>query len=140
MNLTFLQLVNHISNLVRNGTLSRSALAPLQSHLVRLAETAEDLGKILSSSASHSSAPSSTRPFSPQFTNPFPTLQPDDNRLGMSLSRARSAQAVPTFKSPQPSLYDSPKSAQATFSGFRIPATSRGASGRDGHGDVGDPG
>lgn len=134
----FFQFVTQISSLVRNGTLSRAAFPTLQGNISRIAEAAEDLTKI----GTTTSAPStSVRPYSPQFNNPFP-ISPgfDDNRLGQSLSRTRSAQPSPSLKALSSSFQEGPRSALPSSTGFKIPSIHRTGSSQDGYHGFEDPG
>ncbi|KAF5324937.1 hypothetical protein D9611_004582 [Ephemerocybe angulata] len=128
--------VTQISNLVKNGTISRTALPTLQAHLTRLAESAEELSKMFNTSSAPSS---SARPFSPMFSNPFSSMGSDDNRLGSSLSRTRSAQPTPSLKTLPSFLHESPRSALPSSS-FKIPSIHRIVSSREIHTDLADPG
>ncbi|KAJ2931329.1 hypothetical protein H1R20_g5656, partial [Candolleomyces eurysporus] len=125
------KLVTQLANLVKNGTLSRSASPALLAQFTRLTESAEEFNKIYGASF-----PTTSRPYSPLFNHPFSSPSMEDNRLSSSLSRTRSAQPTPTLKTSISSFQDGPRSALPTSS-FKLPNTSRlfGS-----HNDIMDPG
>jgi len=115
----FLKAVVQISNIIKTYGSSRSISSTLRSNMVKLTNSTEDFAILLHVS---SFSPSSQGVLGISSTqNAF--YMPEDNRLGSSLSRSRSAQPVPTTKHP-PASHDVPHSALPSAS-FKIPNVRR---------------
>lgn len=129
------QAVVQISNIMKTYGSSRSISSTLRSNMVKLTNSTEDFAILLHVS---SFAPSSQDVFGiSSAQNAF--YMPEDNRLGSSLSRSRSAQPVPTTKHPLPASYDVPHSALPSAS-FKIPNVRRLRGALEARNDNSDPG
>lgn len=129
----FLKAVVQISNIIKTYGSSRSMSSTLRSNMVKLTNSTEEFAILLHVSSFSPSSPG-VLSISPA-QNVF--YMPEDNRLGSSLSRSRSAQPVPTTK--HPPAYDVPHSALPSAS-FKIPNVRRLRGALEARNDNSEPG
>lgn len=129
----FLKAVVQISNIIKTYGSSRSISSTLRSNMVKLTNSTEEFAILLHVSSFSPSSPG-VLGISPA-QNVF--YMPEDNRLGSSLSRSRSAQPVPTTK--HPPAYDVPHSALPSAS-FKIPNVRRLRGALEARNDNSEPG
>lgn len=135
-----IQIVVQLSNIIKTYGATHSVSSALRSNMVKLTNSTEEFAILLHVS---SFAPSSTpRPHSPMLNASAAQAgllgPPDENRLGASLSRSRSAQPPASLKLTVPSQQEGPRSALPTQS-FKVPAIRR-VQARENRIDVADPG
>lgn len=126
----FLKTVVQMSNIIKMYGTPHTVSPTLRTKMVKLTNSTEEFAILLHVS---SLSPANPRSYSPMLSS----LSPDENRLGSSLSRSRSAQPSATFKLPAQSR-DGSRSALPTQS--CLTPVVRGPRGKETYNDLGDPG